>query len=318
MAHRRPASPGVLTELGFHRWLRAHLPAGRRPPLPIGDDAAAVPMGSDSVLLLTSDVFVEGTHFRRGTPARRVGQALAAVNLSDLAAKGGRPTALLVDLVAPPKTPIRWAEEVVVGAERMAARYRCHVLGGDTKPGPCRMIAGLAVGKASRDRLPPRSGAQPRDQIVVTGFVGHGGASRGRIAELLDLTPRVPEGERLARWAHAMLDTSDGLADSARILAEASGVRVVIDASLLPLHPRLQRRFQSDERRREAAFYGGDYELLAALPSRAVEPSRRALRALGTRLTVVGRVEPGEGAWLVVGGRERPMPSATWKSFESL
>ena len=120
----------------------------------------------------------------------------------------------------------------------------------------------------------------------------------------------------LARWANAMLDTSDGLAESARLIAEASQVEVTVDAARLPLPPEL-RRYRSDAARLDAAFYGGDYELLASLPTERWTVARRSLARLGCPLTVVGAMRRGRGAWLQEGSRRRRMPAGGWRPFET-
>ena len=293
----------------------------------MGDDTAALPIGLDRVVLLTSDALVEGYHFLPKSPPRAIGAAAAAVSLSDIAAKGGRPVAFLLDLLLPPGTPETWARSVVDGAEAELARYGAHLVGGDTKPSPRRTVVGMLVGTGCRDRLAPRTGARPGDVIVTTGTVGRGGSalrawnrarnSRRAGARLLRVRPRVREGPRLARWAHAMLDTSDGLADSARLLASASRVRVVIEAERLPIDPGLDRTVRAPRDRLRHAFLGGDYELLASLPPSQVRPARVALRRLGCPLTEIGRVERGSGAWLEESGRRRRMPEGGWRPFRS-
>lgn len=278
--------------------------------------------------LLTTDALVEGTHFRADSPPADVGEAAASASLSDVAAKGGTPVALLIDLLLPPDTPARWAHQVTLGAERAMARFGAHLVGGDTKPAPERSVVGTVLAIAPVDRLVPRSGARPGDAVVVTGAVGRGGwvslswsasqrRPRVKRAHLLRIVPRVKEGQRLARRAHAMLDTSDGIAEAAHLLAEASHVKLLIDSARLPLYPGLVRDRPSEVLHPQLAFFGGDYELLAALPPRAVAAARRALLALSCPLSVVGRVERGRGAWLVDGNRTRPLPRAGWQPFQS-
>ncbi|MCI4351026.1 MAG: thiamine-phosphate kinase [Thermoplasmata archaeon] len=321
---RRRRAPR-LDEREFHRWLRRHLPAGRSGLLPLGDDAAALPWAGRKVLLLSSDALIEGTHFLPATPPRALGEAAANVNLSDIAAKGGTPRALLVDLLLPPTTSIGWGIAVVEGIESAAARWGAHVVGGDTKPSRTPAVVVTVVGVADREHLAPRSGARPRDLLVVTGPVGRGGASalplrRGRLTEeelrsLVDVHPRVREGPILARYAHAMIDTSDGIADAAHLLAEASGMRLTIDAAAIPITPRLHGRLRGARQELDVAFYGGDYELLAALPPKRLAIARRRLARLGCPLTVVGVVAAGRGAHLQIGGRTSALPRAGWRPF---
>ena len=316
---------GAISEDRFHRWARGTLVAGRTGLLPLGDDTAAVPLPGGAVALLTTDALTEGTHFLDRSPPRAIGRAAAAASLSDIAAKGGRPVALLVDLLLPPGSPERWARDVLRGAEREMARFGAHVVGGDTKPAASRAVVGTALGLSRRGRLAPRTAARPGDLLVVTGAVGRGGLAAlglGRaptaatLGRLLEIRPRVREGPLLAGFAHAMLDTSDGLAQATRLLAEASGVRIEVRADDLPIHPGLSRRLPSIAARRRQAFYGGDYELLATLPPGRLRPARRALAAVGCPLTPVGAVRRGTGAWLTVdGARPRPMPPAGWQPF---
>jgi thiamine monophosphate kinase len=112
-----------------------------------------------------------------------------------------------------------------------------------------------------------------------------------------------------------MLDTSDGLADASGLMSEASGVAVTVEEALLPWTVGLARAAPTARGRRALGFYGGDYELLAAVPSRAAAPARSAVRAVGGRLTVIGRVEHGQGAYLERAGRRLPMPAGGWRPF---
>ena len=311
---RRPVPLG---ERAFHEWVRTHLPAGRRGRLPLGDDAAALPVGRSRGVLLSSDALIENVHFRRSTPPSLIGEAATAVNLSDIAAKGGRPAAVLIDLLAPPGTPAAWARSVLLGAERMAARCGCHVVGGDTKPSPTRTVVGISVGWVSREPIPARTGAQPGDTVVTTGTVGFGGAHRSDITGALRIVPRIREGRVLGPVVHAMIDTSDGVADAAHLVAAASHCKIVLVAENLPLHPRIRRRARPFAQQLRTAFYGGDYELFATVAPARLPRLRTALRSLCCPLTAIGRVEPGRGAWLETAGRTRPLPFAGWRHFAS-
>jgi thiamine-monophosphate kinase len=268
-------------------------------------------------VLLSSDAFVENVHFRRASSPRLIGEAAAAANLSDIAAKGGHPAAVLIDLLAPPGTPSDWARSVLLGAERMAARFGCHVVGGDTKPSGTRTVVGVSVGWIDRASIPTRRGARPGDIVVTTGFVGFGGARRQDIDGSLRIAPRIPEGLVLGPVASAMTDTSDGVADAAHLIATDSRQKVVLVAADLPLHPRLRRtKGLTTASQLRAAFYGGDYELFATLNPSRLRAARSELRRLRCPLTVIGRVEQGRGAWLEWKGRERPLPLAGWRHFE--
>ncbi len=308
------------SERGFHEWLARHLAAGRQGLLPIGDDAAALVPPRGRVAILTTDSLVEGTHFLPRSPPRAVGQAAVRVSLSDVAAKGGRPAAVLLALVLSPRTPRRWAEEVTRGAESAARAGGARVVGGDTKAADRQALVSTVLAWGDRRHLAPRTGARPGDLLFTTGTVGRGGAAFRDLAHagphpadrvlrrLLQVRPRLKEGAALGAFAHAMLDTSDGLAESARLLANASRVRVVVEARRIPWDRRLGGVRSHDPEWTATAFYGGDYELLAAVPpARAREAARWA--------TVIGRVEPGRGAYLDLDGRFAPLPRAGWDPF---
>ncbi len=321
-----PRAPAAFSERRFHAWARRHLPAGRVGLLPLGDDTAAVPIG-DAVALLTTDAFVEGSHFLRPSPPVAVGRALAAANLSDIAAKGGTPIALLLDLLLPPLEPAAWPKRVSEGAEAEMARAGGHLVGGDTKSSPHRALVGTVLAVGSRRHLAPRTGARAGDLLVTTGTVGRGGAAaltlprrgtpgRAALLEMLAIHPRLAEGRALVRHARAMLDTSDGLAEAAHLLAEASRVRVVVEIPRIPWDPALLRRTTEGETRVHAGFYGGDYELLASVPPRRWEAAERAVRDAGGTLAIVGSVEHGRGAVQGTPAGSRAMlPRAGWDPF---
>ena len=326
MSTRRASSMKAIDERAFHEWLARTLPAGRSGLLPIGDDAAAILPPPGKVAVLSIDSLVEGTHFLRGAPPRKIGTAAAAVSLSDLAAKGAQPAALLLAIVVPPGTPRAWAQSVAEGAEKTAAQYRMELVGGDTKPGPVRTVVSSVVGWARPNALAPRSGARVGDLLATTGYVGRGGEAAARLgrrrrpdrrdlAAMLEVRPRVREGAVLVRWAHAMLDTSDGIAEAARLMADASHVRIEVDEGSLPLTPSLRSTTLSAHDRRRRAFYGGDNELLLALRPRSFRAAQRAVERVGGRLTSVGRVTRGTGAWLRGSREVRPMPRAGWRPF---
>jgi thiamine-monophosphate kinase len=327
MPTRSSRSSPAIEERSFHAWLARRLAAGREGALPLGDDAAAIEAPPGRVAVLTTDALVEGTHFLADSDPGAIGRAAVAVSLSDAAAKGAQPAALLLDLLLPRATAARWAQAVSLAADRRGREFGAPLVGGDTKPSPVRAVVSTVLAWGRPEALAPRGNAVPDDLIVTTGTVGRGGAAAARLeasgrrgaarykalADLLDVRPRVREGAALAPLAHAMLDTSDGIAEASRLLADASDVRVVVDAGLLPLDRTVTRL--PVHAQWPAAIYGGDYELLAAVPARSLATARTAVRAVGGRLTIIGRVERGRGAWVATGGRVRRMPAGGWQPF---
>jgi thiamine-monophosphate kinase len=215
-------------------------------------------------LVVTQDALVEGVHFRFDlVDWHELGYRAAAVNLSDLAASGAEPVALIVSLAAP-------GLDGAISLYEGIAEAGVPVRGGDTTRADSVVISVTALGRS--ERVPGRAGAKPGDVLVVTGPLGAAGAAfrEGRLAR----PPiRLEEGRRLARVAHAMLDLSDGLGPDAGHIAERSGCRLVIDLDAVPLAPGATRADLE---------FGEDYELLAATP----DPLDFA---------VVGRCEEGSG-----------------------
>jgi thiamine-monophosphate kinase len=238
-------------------------------------------------VVVTQDTLVEGVHFRREwTSWRDLGWKAAAVNLSDLAALGAEPEALLVGLALPVGTEPTAVIELYEGL----AEPGVPVTGGDTTRGEQLVLAVTAVGRS--ERVPGRAGALPGDVLVVTGPLGAAAAGLHALREGLagfdELVARhrrpplrLDEGRRLGRVAHALIDLSDGIGGDAARIAERSGCRVVLEPERIPRAPGI-------EAVADLPFWtmGEDYELLAVLAPEDAD-------TLG--FPVVGRCEEGAG-----------------------
>lgn len=246
-------------------------------------DAAALAGG----LVATQDALVEDVHFRLAWLGwRELGFRAAAVNLSDLAASGAEPEALLVTLAVPRSTNAADVVELYEGI----AEAGVPVVGGDTTASSSVVLSVTALGRSPR--IPGRAGARPGDALVVTGALGGAGAAF-RAQSYIRPPLRLAEGRKLAQTAHALMDISDGLAVDAAHIAQRSGVRCTIELERVPL---------AAGARLEDVGFGEDFELLAALP----DPEGFA---------VVGRVEEGEGVLVLLAGE--PYPLAGWEHFSS-
>jgi len=240
-------------EFGLIRQLAKHIPLA-------GDDCAVLPGGG----LLTCDPVIEGIHFLPDTPARRVGWKAMARNLSDIAAMGGEPRYAVVSLGLRPSTPVRWVRELYAGMRAVAGQFGCEIVGGDTAHVRHeQFVVVTLLGHA--DRPVRRSGAKPGDIVFVTGPLG-GSFSSGKH---LTFTPRLREGRYLARYAHAMIDVSDGLASDLHRLVEASRVGFDIASAKIP------------GRLPGALTDGEDFELLFTVAPREAGPLRRKFHEIG-------------------------------------
>jgi thiamine-monophosphate kinase len=293
-------------EFGLIARIVARLGTGDACLLGPGDDAAVV-AAPDRRVVASTDVLVEGRHFRRDwAGATDVGHRAAAANLADIAAMGATPTALLVALCAPADLDASWAEELADGLSAEAALVGASVVGGDMSASPTLTIAVTALGDLAGCAPVVRGGARPGDVLALAGRTGYAAAgytilSRGfRTPKLLVQAYRRPEvpyacGPAAARaGATAMIDVSDGLVQDLGHVATAGGVAIDIDRGAFEV---------PDQMRDAAAALGVDPYgwLLAGGDDHALAATFPAGTALPAGWRVIGRVR--EGAGVTVGGR---------------
>ena len=275
-----------------------------------GDDAAIVQLG-DARVAISSDMSVEGTHFRRAwVSPREIGWRAAAAALSDLAAVAAQPIGVMAS-VAVPADDLALAEELMEGVAAVAAPAGAVVWGGDLVRADRIVVDCTVVGTVTRPVL--RAGAEPGDLVFVTGALGgpaeaiaawEGGEEpeAGHRARFATPEPRIGPGQWLRdRGAKAMIDLSDGLLGDAGHLAAASAVRCTIVTDLVPLYP--------DVTRWQSMLGGEEYELLVALPAKvASEAAGEFGRTFGIPLSRIGTIDSGTGVRLEREGREVAPP----------
>lgn len=267
-----PAKKAEAGELALIRWLKKNLPVvSRRVRIPIGDDCAVVSVSRDNLVALTTDMILEGTHFqipKRGADSsalRRIGRKAVAVSLSDVAAMGLAPSAVVISVALPEEKGLVFAQELFRGMRKIAKQFQVDIIGGDItswegKLAICTTVLGRDVG------LKPirRSGARVGDAILVTGKLG--GSSLGKH---LRFTPRVEEALFLNRnfKLHAMIDVSDGLALDLSHILEESGCGAVLREDAIPVSSAARRLSKETGKLplEHALGDGEDFELLLAL-----------------------------------------------------
>jgi thiamine-monophosphate kinase len=271
--------------------------------LGLRDDAALLTPPNGKQLVITQDAMTAGIHFFANDPADKIAQKLLRVNLSDLAAKGAEPLGYLVSLLMPADTPETWVASFAAGLARDQQQYNIQLMGGDTSRinGPLTLSL-TAIGAVETGRIWQRRGANIGDEVYVTGTLGDAAlgllARRGEIPTHPYLLERylLPQPRFLPLTSYplpftAAMDISDGLLQDAGHLAAASGVKLVLEATKLPLSAAAGPYRHSHLS--TIATEGDDYEILFTLPPHA------ALPKTPFPLTRIGRVEKGEGVVLL-------------------
>ncbi len=267
----------------------------------IGDDCAIIPSyGEDT--LVTTDMLLEGIHFLRTKASPEdIGWKAAAVNLSDIAAMGGVPTATFLSMALPADAQGEWAERFIVGYAEISRLYNVPLLGGDTTSSLRDIAINVGVkGRCPQGKAIGRNGAKVGETIFVTGPLGDSGAGLKAILEQLPSTslvdhligkhlrptPRLAEGVALRQTERvgAMMDISDGIASDLRHILCCSGVGATIELSSLPLSEELRQicTLHDWDPTDLALTAGEDYELLLTGPANLPELVEFPLHPIGT------------------------------------
>ncbi len=313
-----PITVADLGEFGLIAALAARLPQGPGLLVGIGDDAAVL-RAPDARVVASTDLLVEGLHFRRDwSAATEIGGKAAAQNFADIAAMGAAPTALLVGLAAPADLPVSWAEDMAAGLAEECGRAGASVAGGDMSGAPLVMLAVTALGDLA-GRVPvTRAGARPGDLVAVSGSLGGSAAGLALLqaglagpASLL-AAHRWPQPDYAAGpeaavlGATSMIDISDGLVQDLGHVAAASGVQISLESARLPGHDSLRDAAEALGGQDPLGWIlsgGEDHALAATFPPDTALPGRWA---------VIGQVAKGQGVRV---DSRQPGRMSGWRHF---
>jgi len=274
--------------------------------LGVGDDAALLQPAAGMELAVSTDMLIEGRHFRAGADARKLGHKSLAVNLSDMAAMGAAPRWATLALALPAADEV-WLDGFARGFFALAGRFGVELVGGDTTRGPLSVCVTI-LGEVPEGLALYRAGALPGDDIWVSGTLG--GAALGlaqpgdaAAAQRLDEPePRVELGERLRGIASAAIDVSDGFAQDLGHILERSGVGAVVEYPRLPAFPGADAR--------QVLSGGDDYELIfTARQARRAEIEALS-RELKLALARVGSIQKAASGLQVLDAERKAMSIA--------
>ncbi|MDD5492667.1 MAG: thiamine-phosphate kinase [bacterium] len=292
MAQGKRLTLGQIGEFGLIQRVERIFGRPSRPGLVqgIGDDAAVVKIGHNKALLYTTDILIEDVHFSlKYEGFLDIGWKALAVNISDIASMGATPTWGVISVGVPVSIPVDNVDKLAQGVAKLARKYRIGIIGGDTVKSPDRLVVNIALlGEAPVQDILYRHGASPGDALFVTNRIGEaaaglellrkrmaGGGWRNNDKHLLQRylrpEPRVKEARLIVKHklASSMIDISDGLHISVKILCARSkvGARVYLDK--IPLNNQLSTI--NYQHALQLALSGGeDYELLFTVPKNKV------------------------------------------------
>lgn len=289
---------------------RAHADAGL--PTGIGDDGAVIRPAAGHELVVVTDTLVASRHFPGDADPADIGWRALAVNLSDIAAMAATARWAFLNL-ALPDADEAWLDGFAEGFFELAEREGVVLAGGDTTRGPLNITVTI-IGEAPVSGAVLRSGAQPGDAVIVTGWPGR---ARAALECWQDGRP-VPDGLRQA-WlrpepltravaamqshANAAIDVSDGLAADLGHVLDASGCGATLDADALPVDAALESA--TGEEAIDYVLHGGDdYELLFTCPPDEADEIIAALDAEGIAACRIGEIDSQAGLRLATSDGE--------------
>jgi len=303
-------------------------------PIPFGDDVSAVSIGSGRVAVLKTDMLIGKTDVPRGMSLWQAARKAVVMNISDFAAKGVEPTALLVSIGLPRNFIQKDVEEIARGLNTGAREYGAYIIGGDTSEASDLIVAISLFGTAKRKELVLRSGAKVGDIVAVTGFFGKTAAglrllsaghaaSKGMREVLLRSVcmpnARLCEGLSLCRSGalSASIDSSDGLAWSLHELARINDVGFVINNVPVADEVRRFAEFNGLDPS-ELALYGGEeYELVVIIKPKRWTDAEMAVKSVGGNLLPIGKATRNREVLLDVNGEKSPIAYRGWEHFKS-
>jgi len=302
--------------------------------VPFGDDVSAVEIGRGDFIALKTDMLVDKTDVPHGMSLWQASRKAVVMNVSDFAAKGVKPIAMLVSLGLPKKLATeKNAEQIGKGLNAGAREYGTYVIGGDTNESSDLVISISLFGTAKKNTLMLRSGANPGDLVAVTGFFGKTSAGlkillenleasgkirRALVDSVLMPNARLKGGLALSQTkaVTASIDSSDGLAWSLYEIAKASNVGFVINS--LPTAEEV-KRFAEMNRidQLELTLYGGEeYELVLTIKPKLWNKAEKAIERVGGKLLPIGKATAGKQVLLEIDGKRNIIEPRGWEHFK--
>ncbi len=292
-----------LSDLGEREIIR-HLNRFANNEMP--EDCALIESGRHYIMISSDSVSVEN-NIPEGAPDELIGEFLAGINLSDIAAMGGIPIGMVIDVLAPPDTEMESLEGIYMGASRRLSQFGSYIMGGDTKEAKELILAGTIFGRQLKNKVIRRSGIAAGQIIGITGKLGKcvtgyhlyrsGYRINHAIRLMLDFVPRVREGQILAdSGVKFMTDLSDGLFSSIWQIKESFGLGARIVGDDIPVYSGIKKAADITDIDTviEACNFGGDYELMFTVNNEDYEGFREQMKKSGVEVHFIGDLYHGD------------------------
>jgi len=302
-------------------------------PIPFGDDVSAYEIGNSNLAVLKTDMLVDKTDVPPKMNLWQASRKAIIMNISDFAAKGVKPLAILVSLGLPRTLKEKDIEQIGRGLNAGAREYGAYIIGGDTNEASDLVISLSLFGIAKKDALILRSGAKPRDFVAVTGSFGKTPAGLKILLDDLKASPkirkilvesvlmphaRLKEGLTLSKTkaVTAAIDSSDGLAWSLHEIANASKVGLLINK--LPIAKEIEEFAEINRLNPlELTLYGGEeYELVLTIKPNLWRKAEKAVEKVGGKLLSIGKVTAERQVLMEINGKRKVIEPRGWEHFK--
>lgn len=337
-----PKTVSDLGEFTLIDRIKQILPQAKHPDVLIGlgDDTAVIRIDQNKALIATCDIQIEDQHFRlKHISTYQLGRRAIAVNLSDIASMGGKPSFALVSLGLPSKFPVIDYDQLFQGIKDELSQYSAHLIGGNLAKTERKLIVDVTLlGEVHPDHLLSRSGSKVGDKIFVTGRLGESGAGfhiletfgqyypekyANLVKAHLQPTPRIEAGKMIAetKMVTSMIDISDGIASDLYHICRMSGVGAEIQSECIPLPENIEEVSEiAHTNPLDIALYSGeDYELLFTVKPDVISTLITEISdKLSLLITEIGHiVTRAEGYHLIDAQQNRiPILPKGWNHFQ--
>ena len=271
--------------------------------LGVGDDGAIIHNDPGKNLVVATDTLVSGIHFPADSSPCDIGYRSVIVNVSDIAAMGGKPEWMTLALSLSETNP-EWLKGFSKGLFLAADEYSLHLIGGDLTKAEQNIITIQMIGEVDTDAQLLRSNAQPGELLFVSGTLGDAAAGLEQFEKKAALnqynqylierffrpTARVDIGQAIMDYASSSIDISDGLIGDLKKIMSASDVGAILHIEDIPLSKEMLKIYEPKKSQTFALSGGDDYELLFTAPAENLSKIMDISKEIDQKITHIGNI----------------------------